>query len=402
MQRMSKIYKSDKSLNNEGVTENAMNLDPRSRAWVEVDSKAIENNSKVLKNFIGKDCLLMAVVKADGYGHDAKFVSHNAIKGGADKLGVATLQEGIYLRSEGIKVPILVLGNIYKKKDLLICFQNDLMPTISDLEECNICNEIGEKYQKSFDLHLKLDTGMSRLGFEIQDFVNRFNKIISLKNIKIDGIYSHLATADELNALDKNSYANIQRRNFKNALSNISIQKYPNITIHLANSAGTLLGEEFHFDMVRVGLSMYGYSPSNMNRDLKLQPALYLKSKVSFIRIVDTNVGVSYGRNFVTHKKTKLAVISIGYADGIYRKLSNKISLIHKGKMYPQIGSITMDQLMIDITGDNTMKVGDTVTLLGCDQDKCISPVDWAEEVSTIPWEILCAFKNRLPRVQIS
>ena len=146
---------------------------------------------------------------------------------------------------------------------------------------------------------------------------------------------------------------------------------------------------------------MYGYKPSQYQINLKLKPALSLKSKVSFIRIVDNQVGVSYGKNFITTKKTKLAVISIGYADGIYRTLSNKISLIHKGKMYPQIGSITMDQLMIDITGANDVNVGDTVILLGCDEGKCISPIDWADAASTVPWEILCAFKNRLPRVQI-
>ena len=146
---------------------------------------------------------------------------------------------------------------------------------------------------------------------------------------------------------------------------------------------------------------MYGYKPSQYQSHLKLKPAMSLKSKVSFIRIVDNNVGISYGKKFITSKKTKLAVISIGYADGIYRTLSNKISLIHNGKKYPQIGSITMDQLMIDITGANDINVGDTVTLLGCDSGQCISPVDWADAAETIPWEILCAFKNRLPRVQI-
>ena len=146
---------------------------------------------------------------------------------------------------------------------------------------------------------------------------------------------------------------------------------------------------------------MYGYKPSQYQINLKLKPAMSLKSKVSFIRIVDNKVGVSYGKKFITNKKTKLAVISIGYADGIYRTLSNKISLIHNGKMYPQIGAITMDQLMIDITGANDINVGDTVILLGCDEGKCISPVEWACAASTITWEILCAFQNRLPRVQI-
>jgi len=378
-----------------------VSLDPTQRAWIEVCGKSIEHNVRQIKSLLTNGCQFMAVVKADGYGHDAKFVSLNAIKGGADMLGVATLQEGIYLRSEGIKEPILVLGNIYTRKDLLICFQNNLMPTISDIKQCIICNEIAKKYKQLFYIHLKIDTGMSRLGFEVNNFVKNFENIISLENIRIDGIYSHLSTADALDASAENSYANIQRRTFLQLLANISIKKYPNIKIHLANSAGTLIGNEFHFDMVRVGLCMYGYKPSQYQINLKLKPAMSLKSKVSFIRIVDSKVGVSYGKNYITSKKTKLAVISIGYADGIYRTLSNKISLIHNGKMYPQIGSITMDQLMIDITHENDINIGDTVILLGCDRGKCISPIDWAGAASTIPWEILCSFKNRLPRVQI-
>jgi len=383
------------------VAHPLVSLDPTQRAWIEVCGKSIEHNVREIKLLLTNGCQFMAVVKADGYGHDAKFVSQNAIKGGADKLGVATLQEGLYLRSEGIKEPILVLGNIYTRKDLLICFQNNLMPTISDIKQCIICNEIGKKYEKLFCIHLKIDTGMSRLGFDSKNFVQYFENIISFENIKIDGIYSHLSTADALDASNENSYANKQRKTFIQLLKNISINKYPNIKIHLANSAGTLIGNDFHFDMVRVGLCMYGYKPSENQIHLKLKPAMSLKSKVSFIRTVDNKVGVSYGQNFITSQKTKLAVISIGYADGIYRTLSNKISLIHNGKLYPQIGSITMDQLMIDITGANDINVGDTVILLGSDEGICISPVDWAEASSTITWEILCAFKNRLPRVQI-
>ena len=383
------------------VSHPLVSLDPTQRAWLEVSGQSIEHNVRKIKSLLTNGCQFMAVVKADGYGHDAKFVSQNAIKGGADKLGVATLQEGLYLRSEGIKIPILILGNIYSRKDLLICLQNNLMPTISDIEQCNICNEIGKKYRKIFYVHLKIDTGMSRLGFEAKNFLKYFENIISFENIKIDGIYSHLSTADALDASHENSYANIQRRTFLKLLANISINKYPNITIHLANSAGTLISNDFHFDMVRIGLCMYGYTPSQQQNNLMLKPAMSLKSKVSFIRIVDNNVGVSYGKNFITSRKTKLAVVSIGYADGIYRTLSNKISLIHDGNIYPQIGSITMDQLMVDITDSKNINIGDTVILLGCNEGKCISPVDWANAASTIPWEILSAFKNRLPRVQI-
>ena len=181
------------------------------------------------------------------------------------------------------------------------------------------------------------------------------------------------------------------------------MHKNKNIKIHLANSAGMILDKKFHFDMVRVGLSMYGYNPlSTINKSLSLKPALFLKVKVAFIRIIDKGVSVSYGGNFVSSRKTKLAVLSIGYADGVPRNLSGKINAIHNNKLYPQVGSITMDQMMVDITGSNEIKVGTTMVLLGSDGDKTISPIDWANESNTIPWEILCSFKNRLPRVQVN
>jgi len=382
---------------------NLMRLDPTQRAWIEVNGNAISNNVRQIRSILKSKCKFMAVVKADGYGHDAKFVSEYAIRGGADQLGVATLQEGIYLRSEGIKIPILILGNVYTKKDLSICFKNNLMPTISSMSECLICNNIGKKYNRNFYLHLKIDTGMSRLGFGIDEFINKFNAINSFNNISVDGIYSHLATADEDECLNNESFSKIQKLKFEKLLKEIKITKYPNIKIHLANSAGTFLGKEFHFDMVRVGLSMYGYNPFNKKfGDLNLEPAICLKSKISFIREIEENTGVSYGRKFISNQKTKLAVISIGYADGICRKLSNNISVIHNGVKYPQVGSITMDQLMVNITYAKDIKVGDSVLLLGSDGAESISPLEWANKASTITWEILCAFKNRLPRVLIA
>jgi alanine racemase len=377
-------------------------LDPKQRAWIEVKGKALETNVKYLRARLSKNCQFMAVVKADGYGHDAKVVSEYAIKGGATQLGVATLKEGIKLRSFGVKKPILILGNLYTKSDLIISFKNDLMPTISSIRECLICNNIGKYFGLKFSLHLKVDTGMSRLGFACNKFVQQFEKIKSFENISIKGIYSHLSSADEENSLDSKSSTQLQRLKFLELLKQINVNTDQNIKIHLANSAGMLLNKDFHFDMVRVGLSMYGYSPlAKIDQNLLLKPSLFLKVKVAFIRIIDKGVSVSYGGKFVSSRKTKLAVLSIGYADGVPRNLSGKINVIHNNKLYPQVGSITMDQMMVDITDSNEIKIGSTMILLGSDGDKTISPVDWARECDTIPWEILCSFKNRLPRVQV-
>jgi len=377
-------------------------IDPKQRAWIEVKGKALEANVRQLRTKLSKNCKFMAVVKADGYGHDAKVVSDFAIKGGASELGVATLKEGIKLRSFGIKKPILILGNLYTKRDLIISFKNDLMPTISSIRECLICNNIGKHFGLKFSLHLKVDTGMSRLGFESDKFIQQFKKIKSFENISIEGIYSHLASADEDNSIDPKSSTQLQRLKFQELLKKINVDRNHNIKIHLANSAGMLLNKDFHFQMVRVGLSMYGYSPlAKIDKKLSLKPALFLKVKVAFIRIIDPGVSVSYGGKFVSSKKTKLAVLSIGYADGVPRNLSGKINVIYKNKFYPQVGSITMDQMMVVITGSDEIKVGSTVVLLGSDGDKTISPLEWARKSNTIPWEILCSFKNRLPRVQV-
>ena len=297
-------------------------IDPKQRAWIEVNGEAIEKNVRKLKSMLRKSCQFMAVVKADGYGHDSKVVSEYAIKGGASQLGVATLKEGIKLRSSGVNKPILVLGNLYTKKDLIIAFKNDLMPTISSIRECLICNNIGKHFGSKFPLHLKVDTGMSRLGFEYDKFVQQFEKIKSFENILIKGIYSHLSSADELNSLDPKSITQLQRKKFQELLKQINVDRNKNIKIHLANSAGMLLDKNFHFHMVRVGLSMYGYKPlSKSNKNLLLKPALSLKVKVAFIRTIDKGVSVSYGGKFVSHRKTKLAVLSIGYAAVSYTHL---------------------------------------------------------------------------------
>ena len=377
-------------------------IDLKQRAWIEVKGKAIETNVRQLRSKLSENCQFMAVVKADGYGHDAKLVSQYAIKGGASQLGVATLNEGIKLRSSGVKQPILILGNLYTKRDLILSFKNDLMPTISSIRECLICNNIGNHFGLKFPIHLKVDTGMSRLGFEYDKFVQQFEKIKSFENIFIKGIYSHLSSADEANAIDSQSITQLQRLKFNELLKQINLDRNNEIKIHLSNSAGMLLSKDFHFHMVRVGLSMYGYSPlDKIDKNLLLKPALSLKVKVAFIRNIDKGVSVSYGGKFVSHRKTKLAVLSIGYADGVPRNLSGKINVIHNNKFYPQVGSITMDQMMVDITDSNEIKVGSTVLLLGSDGDKTISPLEWARKSNTIPWEILCSFKNRLPKVQV-
>ena len=400
MRSMSKIDRSEKSFTFGDRTKNVINSDPRSRAWVEVDSKAIENNSRVLKNFIGEDCLLMAVVKADGYGHGAETVANAALIGGADSLGVATLEEGIQLRNAGFKCQILILGNLINAEELHSSFCWDLIPTISGIREAIICNNIAENNQKKFAIHLKVDTGMTRLGCNCNEVKELISKIDYLENISLKGIYSHLAIADSDQGKNtRKNFNQIQLKRFEKVLNDLG-EKHMPICRHLANSAGTLSDSCLHFDMVRVGLSLYGYFPVNhFESDLNLSPALKVKARVTLIRDVEKGIGVGYGHFFKTQRESKLAVVAIGYADGVSRSLSGKISASIDGVLVPQVGAIAMDQMVFDITDKPDIKTGQVLTLLGKDGEVFISPQNWCDLSGSIPWEVLCSFRNRLPRV---
>ena len=376
---------------------------PKNRAWVEIDTKAIEDNSRLLKDFIGKDCSLMAIVKADGYGHGALTVANAALAGGATSFGVATLEEGIELRKAGLNdFKILILGNLISSEELEAAFEWHLTPTISDIKEAIICNNIAKNSKNKFCIHLKVDTGMTRLGCDLNFVKAYIAEIDKLENVSLRGIYSHLSVANA--NIRQNNYENfnvIQLNRFKKILDLIG-KRRKSFCFHLANSAGTLADKSFHFDMVRVGLSLYGYYPTNeLKCSLKLSPALKIKARITFIRDVDEGVGISYGHLFTTKRKSKLAVLAIGYADGVSRVLSGKISASIDGVLVPQVGAITMDQMIIDITEKPDTKIGQICTILGQDGDVCISPESWCDISGSITWEVLCGFKNRLPRIVI-
>ncbi len=371
--------------------------DARQRAWIEVESSAIESNTHSLRNVIADSCLLMAVVKADGYGHGAETVARAAINGGADNLGVATLQEGIELRLAGLNCPILLLGNLIKPDELRACLHWRLMPTLSNIREALICQEIAESVGLQFNVHLKVDTGMTRLGCDLNLALALISQIDDLNNLVLKGVYSHLALADN----ESSTVTRQQQQKFEKLLTAMG-ERRKEVCCHLANSAGTLREASLHYDMVRVGLAIYGYTPiAHLKTNLGLKPALALKARVTFIRQVPKGVGVSYGHAFITQRPTRLAVVGIGYADGVNRALSGRISALINGYSLPQVGSITMDQLVLDATDCPELEVGSVVTLLGSDGDNSITPQHWSDLSGSIPWEVLCGFKNRLPRIVI-
>ena len=371
----------------------------RQRAWVEVDSEAIRHNTAVLASGLAPGCKLMAVVKADGYGHGAVPVAQAALAGGASCFGVATLAEGVQLRRAGIQAPVLVLGNLIHPDELRSCLRWQLMPTISTMREALLCQHLAQDSGRRMAIQLKLDTGMTRLGADWQEGPRIVAALQELSAVDLAGLYSHLASADLPEGSD-GGLTRLQQQRFQAVLTSLQQQGQTVPCRHLANSAATLRDRNLHFDQVRVGLALYGQPPApQLAGVLPLRPAMAVHARVTLIREVEAGVGVSYGHRYRTCAASRLAVIAIGYADGVPRRLSNHMDVLYGGRRLPQVGAITMDQLVVDASQVSDLEVGSVVTLLGQEGEERITPTEWADRSDTIPWEILCGFKHRLPRL---
>lgn len=368
------------------------------RAWVEIDLSALTQNVSQIKQLLAPKTDLMAVVKADAYGHGAVTVARSVIQAGANWLGVATIPEGIELREAGIKTPILVLGATNTPEQIRAIARWNLQPTLCTPRQALIFSEtIAERLlQTPLPVHLKLDTGMSRLGTSWEEAKEFAQLVARLPNLQIASIYSHLATAED----PDRTIAKQQQQRFEQAISSIQEAGLQLPRLHLANSAGTLTDSSLHYDMVRVGLAIYGLYPAeHLQSVLDLKPVLQVKARITQVKTIQPGTGVSYGHRFVATRPTRIAVVGIGYADGILRNLSNQMVVLAHGQRVPQVGSITMDQLMLDVTQVPDLQEGEVVTVLGRDGDQVISADHWANILGTISWEILCSFKHRLPRV---
>ncbi len=369
------------------------------RAWVEIDLAALTHNIQQLKSLISPKTALMAVVKADAYGHGAVMVAKTVLQAGASWLGVATVPEGIELRAAGITAPILVLGATHAPEQVEEVAYWHLQPTLCSFDAAKLFSQtlIATNYDGALPVHIKLDTGMSRLGPPWQQAAEFVQLVQSLPHLQIASIYSHLATAE---CIDQKVLRQQQQR-FEAAIAQIkSISKLPLPCLHLANSAATLTDATLHYELVRVGLAVYGlYPATHLCSKINLQPVLQVKARVTQVKIIPPDTGVSYGHKFVSDRSLLMAVVGIGYADGVPRNLSNKMTAIIRGQKVPQIGAITMDQLMLDVSTIPDLQPGEIVTLLGQEGNETISADDWANQLNTISWEILCGFKHRLPRV---
>ena len=371
----------------------------RERAWVEVNLSAIAHNVQQIRRLLSDQTELMAVVKADAYGHGATTVAQAALHAGATWLGVATIPEGIELREAGIDAPVLVLGANHTPEQIRAIVHWQLQPTLCTPRQALIFADVlAQTQQPSLSVHLKLDTGMSRLGTNWQAAAEFVQLVQRLPKLRIDSVYSHLATAEDPNP----TIAKQQQQRFEAAIAQINACGIYPPRLHLANSGGTLSNSTFHYDMVRVGLAIYGLYPADhLKAVLDLQPALQVRARVTQVKTIPPGTGVSYGHRFVADQERQIAVVAIGYADGVPRNLSNKMEAIVRGQRVPQIGAVTMDQLMLDVSAIPDLREGEVVTLLGQDGNESIAADDWATMLDTISWEILCGFKHRLPRIAI-
>lgn len=369
------------------------------RVQANIDLEAIRSNISQVKSRLRKDTKLMVIVKADAYGHGAVAVSKALENGMVDAFGVAIIEEAIELRNAGITKPILILGYTPKEQfDLVV--SHDVMQTVYQYEMVKDLASEAVRQGKTAKIHIKIDTGMSRLGFiDSIDSLNVIKKISTLEGIYIDGIFSHFAKADET---DRSSTKEQIKRfdEFYKLLKDEGI----NIPIrHMSNSAGMIEYPEAEYDMVRCGILTYGIYPSEdvNHNSMNLIPAMELKSHVIYIKEVPAGTGISYGSTYITERKTKVATIPVGYADGYSRNMSNIGKVIIRGRYAPIIGRICMDYFMVDVTDIEDVSQGDVVTLLGREGECDISVEKLAHWFHSFPYEIICTVGKRIPRVYL-
>ncbi|MFP4697927.1 MAG: alanine racemase [Eubacteriales bacterium] len=374
-------------------------MDKYYRVYAQIDLDAIAYNLKEIVRIKDANAEVMALIKADGYGHGAIPISRTLVENGVDRLGVAVIEEGIALRKSGVDIPILVLGYTPEHQiEQLINY--NLTQAVFKINMVNEIGKIAKRLNKKAKIHIKIDTGMGRLGFFPKDETIEIIKyILSIPNVEVEGIFTHFAKADEK---DK-TYTYNQLEIFNKFIDKLKKQKI-NIPIkHAANSAGLIEVKEGHFQLVRAGISIYGLYPSDdidFNK-IELKPALSLKSHIIFLKEVEKGTSISYGGTYITSRKSRIATIPVGYGDGYPRALSSKGRVLIRGQYAPIIGRICMDQFMVDVSNISNVEDGDEVVLIGKQGDNIITVDEIAELTNTINYEIICGLGKRIPRTYL-
>lgn len=369
---------------------------PTRPTWAEINLDAFAENLRAVRARVGKDVKIMAVVKANAYGHGAVEIAQEALANGAEMLGVAIPEEGVQLRNAGISAPILVFTSP-PPEQIPIYFDHELLPAIASSESAEQFEREAELRNMRIGAHVKVDTGMGRLGFQWKDAHKSIIDVARLRLIDILGVFSHFASADER---DK-QYAKLQLQRFTDVLDSLRNSHLEIPEIHIANSAAILDIPESFFTMVRPGIMLYGYYPSHETTEsIPLRPVMSIKSRIVHLKHVPAGTSISYNRRYVTTRDTWIATVPLGYADGYSRLLTNRASVLINGRFYPVVGTVTMDHIMIDV-GDGEVELGDEVVLLGSSHEQQITAWDLADKIGTIPYEVTCAVSSRVPRVYI-
>ncbi|MBR1977063.1 alanine racemase [bacterium] len=365
---------------------------PLRDAWVEINLDLFEENLREIKKHV-KSKRILAVVKADGYGHGSLMLAPTLIAYGITDFGVATLDEGLELRKNKVETPILVLGAVpfWSYENAL---KNDIQISIYNEEHLEMARQIYDKTGKKLKVQVKIDTGMNRIGIQADKAVEFINLVKKSDFVDLVGVFTHFADVEEKEIFEE------QVSKFKAVVASIERE---GLIVHCSNSGAILTCEDLDFDMVRAGIILYGLTPFSkpefMGYSKDLKQIIGLKARITNIHQIKKGEGVSYGHKFVADRDMKVATIPLGYADGVSRSLSNKITAGFKGHIIKQIGNITMDQMMLALPDDVSAEVGEVITLLGRDGENEFSIDEWASILGTINYELTCRLKVRLPRI---
>ena len=369
-----------------------------SRVHAEIDLDAILHNMDAMRGNIAKDTKIMAVIKADGYGHGAVEIAETIEK--LDYLygyAVATVEEGLILRNHGIQKPILILGYVFPDQ-YVDMIKAGIRPTVFTREMAEKLSVAAASIGRDCKIHFAIDTGMSRIGYQVtEEAADEMAQLSKLPHIIVEGIFTHFARADETDIAP----ARIQYEKFQEFLHALEEKGLSIPMKHCSNSAGIIRMQEANLDAVRAGIILYGLypSPEVEQEPVPLKPLMSLRSHIAYIKTVEPGVEISYGGIFTTTRKTRVATIPVGYADGYARGLSNKGSVLIRGKRAPILGRVCMDQFMVDVTDIPEARELDQVTLLGRDQKDCITMEELGDLSGRFNYEFACCISKRVPRV---
>jgi alanine racemase len=366
--------------------------------WEEINLDNLVHNIRSIRKISNCDEII-AVVKADAYGHGAIDIVSELIENGADSLAVAVISEAVELRKVGIEAPILILG-FTSPAHFSELLKYDVEQSVFSYDYAELLSKESGKNFKKAKIHICVDTGMGRIGFlPNEESIREVYKISTLPNIKIEGIFSHFSTADET---DK-SYSIEQMKKFDYFCERLNELGIFLGKKHIGNSAAAIDLPNSHFNAIRPGIVLYGYYPSNEvdRNQIELKPVMQLKTNIVHIKKVPKDFSVGYGRSFITKKESVIATLPVGYADGYTRALNGKAKVIVKGEFSPVVGKICMDQCMIDVSHIKNVSIGDEVILIGSSGDKKFDADDMAEVLGTINYEVICMISRRVPRVYI-